>query len=175
MFCYCLNNPVNMVDSDGREALTVAKELLLHWIIGNGEPIKYDYYDDFILKFQRSRTMKLEINRQIKLNVNGADNLDGSIIFTPPDIDLWLGVRKADYKMTLVKETKTTGFWFFKKEKSRYKATITISDIYNFDTGNEKGDGIGSWLNNVGFWAQSHKLGTSYHWSVTFDVWTRWE
>ena len=164
-----------MVDSDGREALTVAKELLLHWIIGNGEPIKYDYYDDFILKFQRSRTMKLEINRQIKLNVNGADNLDGSIIFTPPDIDLWLGVRKADYKMTLVKETKTTGFWFFKKEKSRYKATITISDIYNFDTGNEKGDGIGSWLNNVGFWAQSHKLGTSYHWSVTFDVWTRWE
>lgn len=50
-----------------------------------------------------------------------------------------------------------------------------MSDFYDFNKGDETGDGIGSWLNNLGYWAQENGLGETYYWRATFVYYTDWE
>ena len=44
--------------------------------------------------------------------------------------------------------------------------TMVISDTYNFNKGDEKGDGLGSKLNNMAHFAHKLGFGTDYYWEV---------
>ena len=64
---------------------------------------------------------------------------------------------------------------FFKKTKHRYVLNVKVYDTYNFNIGNEQGDGLGSWLNNLGYWAQEKNLGTEYYWEAEYVYKTKWQ
>lgn len=49
-----------------------------------------------------------------------------------------------------------------------YEVKVKLWDTYDFNIGNEKGDGIGSLLNNFGYWLQENNKGTEYTWEVNF-------
>lgn len=48
-------------------------------------------------------------------------------------------------------------------------------DTYNFNKGNETGDGLGSLLNNFGYWLQEHNIGKPYYWEAHYVYKTKWE
>lgn len=52
---------------------------------------------------------------------------------------------------------------------------VKVADTYNFNIGNETGDGLGSVLNNLGYWAQENELGNEYEWEVTYVYTTEWK
>lgn len=49
-----------------------------------------------------------------------------------------------------------------------------VWDTYNFNIGNEKGDGVSSWLNNMDYTANQIGIGTNYNWEVNYVHKTRW-
>ncbi len=49
-----------------------------------------------------------------------------------------------------------------------YEVNVKLYDTYNFNTGNEKSDGVGSLLNNFGYWIQENNIGAVYGWEVNF-------
>ena len=57
---------------------------------------------------------------------------------------------------------------------SREKVSVTIYDTYDFNKGNETGDGIGSTLNNIGYLAQESGLGTPFDWEINYEYYTAW-
>ena len=172
MFAYCNNNPINNVDANGNIPLKAARFLLTYWILGSG----YDLYlDDSSLvskALKKSRTMKKVIKAMIE---DGKTYGSGTVTFGRSELDLWLGIRNASYKIEITKQTETKRFLFFKKTKTRYIANVIVFDIYDFNTGNEKGDGIGSILNNIGYWAQENGLGNKYYWEAEYTYETKWK
>ena len=175
MFAYCGNNPVMYVDANGEAPLKVARYLLSYWIYGNGESL-YLNKNSFVTKtIKKSKTMKEIIDSEIRKYEKGSAYGTGNVTFKSNETDLWLGVRNASYEISITKETKTTGFWFFKKTKTRYIVSVKVYDTYNFNTGDEKGDGIGSWLNNLGYWAQKKEIGKEYYWEANYEYKTKWE
>jgi len=73
--------------------------------------------------------------------------------------------------MTIMEETKTTGF--FKKTKSRYVINVTVSDVYNFDEyRNDKS--LGSMLNNWGYDMQKNGNIKPYSWDAAYTVYSKW-
>ncbi len=88
---------------------------------------------------------------------------------------MWLGIRGVNYELEITEETKETGFWIFKKTKTRYVVDVKVYDTYNFNIGTEKGDGIGSLLNNFGFWLHENNVGTDYYWEANYVYKTKWE
>ena len=175
MFTYCNNNPVNLTDDDGRAPLKVARYLFARWIFGGGKKIILKSNSFVSKSLKKSKTMRAKINETVEKYKNGEEYESGTVIFKHNEPDLWLGVRKADTKMTIKKETKTTGFGSFKKTKTRYVVNVTVLDTYNFNKGDEIGDGIGSWLNNIGYWAQEKNLGKEYEWEANYVYKTKWE
>lgn len=91
------------------------------------------------------------------------------------ETDLWLGIRRANYEVTIEEKTKTTGFWIFKRTRTKYIAYVTVSDTYDFNRGDETGDGIGSWLNNFGYWVQEKNVGKAYYWEAEYVYKTKWD
>ena len=98
----------------------------------------------------------------------------GSVYFDSSEKDLWLAVRSARFKMTIETETRTRGFWFFKRTQTRYNVFVTVTDHYDFNSGNESGDGVGSLLNNVGYWLQENHWGTVFDWEANYVYTTAW-
>ena len=168
MFAYCNNNPVNYHDSNGKALLPVAFELLEQWIWGDGVKQYYDAESEVSQKIKKSDTMKEKIDEAIEKYKNGEEYAHGTVIFESDEPDLWLGIRRASYELTITEEKKETGWWIFKKTETVYIVQVTVTDTYDFNTGNETGDGLGSVLNNLGFWAQEQGLGKKYEWEAQF-------
>ncbi len=176
MFAYCHNNPVNFSDPDGQIPFKVAIKLLLNFFFGKGKDVKYNNNSSVSKKIKKSSTMKNLINNEVKnYSEKGNYNKSSSVTFTSKEPDLWLGVRNASYEIDIQLETKEIGFGSFKKNLTRYVVNVKVSDIYDFNKGNEKGDGIGSILNNAGYWMQENNLGTEYYWEANYEYKTKWD
>ncbi len=175
MFAYCNNNPVNMVDSNGNESIAVL--LLKMWLEGNGEDVFFDENSSVSKTLKKSRTMKARINAAIKLYEDtGIKENDDSIIFTKYEPDLWLGIRRAYCKTSIIDEQrKTVSFLGFRLTYVQYTIEVTVSDTYNFNIGTETGDGFGSVLNNCGYELHKNGIGTDYKWESSFTFTTSWQ
>lgn len=117
MFAYCNNNPINLRDITGEMPFEVALELLEKWIYGNGEKQYYDDDSSIAKKLKKSKTMRAIIDDEIQKFENNDSYGSGSVYFGDDEPDLWLGIRRANYEVTITKETKESGFWIFKKRR----------------------------------------------------------
>lgn len=175
MFAYCANNPVNLADDNGQAPFKVARYLLSYWILGGGKDLILKNNSLVSRALKKSKTMQKEINEEIEKYKKGQKYGTGTVIFKKNEPDLWLGIRRANYVLTIDKETKTTGFWFFKKRKTRYVVNVKVSDTYDFNVGDESGDGIGSLLNNFGYLMQEQNVGKAYYWEANYVYKTKWK
>ena len=175
MFAYCGNNPVANVDESGQAPFKVSRYLFCHFLVGASTRLMLNSASLVSKSLKKSKTMKGKIEEEIDKYERGEEYGSGSVTFTSSEPDLWLSVRNADYVMKIEKETKETGWWILKKIKTRYIVNVTVCDIYDFNTGNEQGDGIGSWLNNIGYWIQEHNIGDAYYWEANYVYKTQWE
>ena len=108
---------------------------------------------------------KTSVNYEASVSLYGRDNL--------ADFDLSYSVGKASYSMKIAEETKTSGFWIFKKTKSRYVINVTVSDIYDFDE-YRTDKSLGSILNNWGYDMQQIGFIKPYAWEATYTVYEKW-
>lgn len=90
------------------------------------------------------------------------------------DYDLSLSVGKASYSMVIEKETRTKGILWWKTEQTRYTATFTVTDTYNFDELRDW-DSFGGTMNNIGLCLQAMDVIKPYDWEATFIISTKWE
>ena len=52
---------------------------------------------------------------------------------------------------------------------------VKVSDTYDFNVGDESGDGIGSLLNNFGYLMQEQNVGKAYYWEANYVYKTKWK
>ena len=174
-YVYCRNNPIKYVDPSGKAGTEVASTLLWHAFYGGGESKDYSYYRDFYTTFYSSPILTKEINKNFEaFKASGANSstVPGSIGFygndlNPNDLDLHLGVGKADYTMKFKKETIYKRFLWKTWTETQYSVTVTISDTYDFDEYRE-GASISNWLNNWGYDMQKKGKITPFFWSYQF-------
>ena len=76
--------------------------------------------------------------------------------------------------MSITEETKTTGFWIFKKTKKRYITSVVVSDVYDFTEFREP-NSIGSKLNNWGYENQNEGDIIPFAWDASYTVYSDWE
>ena len=177
LYSYCNNNPVNSSDLTGHAPsilLPISKVFFLLWLMGHGKPVYWDNYSMVANKLKNSKIMKEKIQQDIQGYNNNTDYGKGDVCFDSSEVDLWLSIRNAYYELSIQPEERTSGFWFFKKTETWYVVAIKVYDTYNFNKGDETGDGIGSILNNIGYWAQEKNLGTSYYWEVNYVYETKY-
>ena len=58
---------------------------------------------------------------------------------------------------------------------ARYVVVVTVYDYYNFNKGDEVGDGLGSDLNNIGYGLHEMGLGKDYSWTASYTYETKWK
>ena len=181
MFAYCENNSVHNVDISGSKSLAV--ELLNHFLFGNGSKLVYNNSSFAAKLVKKSKTMNRIIENKLKEYGSRSFTVTGAVTFTSKEPDLWLAIRNASYKLDVKKEymekTFSIRFWGFclyerVTHYSREKVSVTIYDTYDFNKGNETGDGIGSTLNNIGYLAQESGLGTPFDWEINYEYYTAW-
>ena len=168
MFAYCCNSPVSRHDPGGQLPMSIAFDLLDKWLLGRGEAQYFDEESDISQKLKKSDTMKEEIKKAIEKYKGGEEYANGTVIFNSDEPDLWLGIRRANYEFTITEKTEETGWWIFKKTETIYVVDVKVFDTYNFNVGDEQGDGLGSILNNFGYWAQELNMGMEYYWEATY-------
>ena len=154
--------------------------MLKQAINGNGEKQVYGAESDISKTLSKSKIMEDEIEKNLKDYKESGEKTvtyDGSVSLYGKDniydLDLSYSVGKASYSMTIIEETKTTGFWFFKKTKSRYVINVTVSDVYNFDE-YRNDQSLGSMLNNWGYDMQKNGNIKPYSWDATYTVYKKW-
>jgi len=100
----------------------------------------------------------------------GEDDLSDAINFTNSEPDLWLGIRAAMVTITDIQEITITKMRFGKKYTyTQYIVSVKLTDTYDFNIGNESGDGIGSILNNIGYFLQENHIGKKYDLEVSYE------
>lgn len=176
MFVYCLNNPVNYADDSGYYPLETAFDFLERWLSGDGSDQEFTEQDQVTKKIKKSSQMQSAIDNAIEQYKDGQLPKSGSLHFTPDNggYELYLGIQHCSYSITVTEETKTTGLWFWKKEKTRYVATVVVSDIYNFDEIRDW-NSVGSIANNIAYIYNLLGGGHDYEWTATFTQTTKWE
>ena len=86
-----------------------------------------------------------------------------------------MAAQHCNYSITVITETKETGFWFFKKKKTRYVASVTVYDTYDFNEIREW-TGLGNILNNGAFLAHEYlDIGADYGWEIYYVYYGDWE
>lgn len=173
MFTYCSNNPMVYSDFTGHSLLSslvfpVATYLLETWLLGDGSHQMYGEESVVANALKKSKTMRNKIYEEVEKFESGAEYGTGSIQFRPIEPDLWLGIRRASYQLTISQNTSHYKKGFYEGNVVFYEVKVKLWDTYDFNIGNEKGDGIGSLLNNFGYWLQENNKGTEYTWEVNF-------
>ena len=191
MFAYCENNPVNCNDSLGlaktssffkgiTKALRVSIMMLKHAFKGKGKSQSYGPSSCVSKALSKSVIMQGVIDKNIeefKKNNKTKATYDGSVSLYGKDnmydVDLSYSVGKASYNMTISQETKTTGFWFLKKTKTRYVVDVFVSDRYDFDEYRDNAT-LGSILNNWGYDKQQEGSLVPFEWDASFTYYSEW-
>lgn len=153
-----------------------AIELFFNWLFGNGQDKIYDENSEVVNDLRKSRKMNSLIQSAFD---NYYDNelsfTKGTDVFTTEDgHDLHYAINKFRYTISIDRETRTRGFWFWKRKETRLVATVTVSDFYNFDESNNEKT-IGTILNNIAF--VYHNVfggGEDYEFSAIYTVKTEW-
>ena len=176
MFAYCNNNPVINTDPNGDMILPpilkkqLAVTLLMHWICGNGDTLIFDDSSFAADVFRNSPGMNAICNEALKhFQQTGQSSYSGSARITGyKDFDVWRAACTFNYSIEIIERTYSTGFLWWKKTEKEYILTIKVFDTYNFDSATDKGDGIGSWLNNQAYNLHQKGYGTNYEWNLTY-------
>ena len=134
-------------DLKGELPLIVTIELFMKWLFGRGKDRSFGTCSPISAKLKSSGIMQGAIESAIGKFEAHQSYEKGSVMFTNKEPDLWLSIRRAAYNLAIVKEKKQkkTG-----QVLTRYLVRVRLWDTYNFNIGNEKGDGFGSFLNNLG-------------------------
>ncbi len=174
MFVYCLNNPIMNVDYTGCYPLKAAFEFLSTWLFGDGSTQYYSEDSRIVKKLKKSSKMQGIIDSAIDNYKNGIDTPPGTGEFTSDDgYELYLSTQHFSYEITVTEETRTKGFWFWKREQKRYTATVVVHDVYNFDSYREW-NSLGNIMNNLAY-AYSFIGGNDYEWYATYTYSTKWK
>ena len=176
MFAYCVNNPINHIDSFGSYPLQIPVDFLKRWINGDGSKQEFDEQDNVTKKIRESEQMQIAISNAIEQYKSGQTPNPGTLHFTPDDggNDLYLSIQHCSYSIVVTEETRTTGFWFWKKEQIRYVVIVEVSDIYDFDEIRDW-NSVGSIANNMAYIYHLFGGGNDYEWTATFTQTTKWE
>ena len=175
MFAYCGNNPVIRSDPSGCYPLKAAVEFLMQWLTGNGSIQYYTKGDRIVKQLENSKKMKSYINCAISNYKNGNPVTIGSGEFTSEEdgYELYLSTQHFDYTISVNQETRTKGFWWWKREQTRYTASITVHDIYNFDSMREE-NSFGNFMNNLAYKYHSAGGGKDFEWYANYTYSTKW-
>ena len=176
MFAYCGNNPVMNIDPNGDMILPpifkkqLAVTLLMYWIFGNGDTLSFDDSSFAADVFRNSPGMNAICNEALeKFKQTGQSHYASSASITGfKDFDVWMAARKFVYTIDITEKKYSTGLLWWKKTETEYILTIKINDTYNFDSATDKGDGIGSWLNNEAYKLHQRGYGKNYEWNLTY-------
>lgn len=199
LYVYCGNNPVNHIDINGNfpwacAFLLVAVvtaytsiQMLGTAVLGDGKKLKYSEDSMLSKKLKTSKIMENEFKQNVKdyssNNTNApklytSENKDLNFKNTRKenisDFDLAYSVGRFTYNMVIEKETKTTGFLFWKKEKTRYVGYVKVYDEYDFDYQPEDGS-LPIILNNYGVKLEEYGIIKPYLWEATYTCSTKWE
>ena len=143
----------------------------MKWLFGRGKDRVFGKFSPISAKLKSSGIMRDAVEEAIRKFELRQPYERGSVMFTNKEPDLWLSVRRAAYTLAIVKEKrqKKSG-----REQTRYQVRVKLWDTYNFNIGNEKGDGFGSFLNNLGYWLKKIHIGEDYAWEVCYTHKTKW-
>ena len=87
--------------------------------------------------------------------------------------ELYLSTQHFDYTITVEEETRTAGVLWWKHEETRYTATVTVHDTYNFDKIREW-NSFGNIMNNLALIYHLLGGGNDYEWFATYTYSTEW-
>ena len=172
MFTYCLNNPVNMVDTNGHLPLTLPLDFLKRWLNGDGSDVNYGEDSKIANSLRYSFPVLHLIADAIKnYDETGISTSSGTIEFTPDQggVSLYLSIQHCNYKLTVTKEVRTTKRLFFNYSEEHYIVEIEIWDTYDFDL--KEWNGFGNIVNNIAALLHCFDVGNDYEWrvSLTYD------
>ena len=179
LFAYCGNNPILRYDPNGKAFLSIARNLLKTWLTGDGSKKVFTKGTALVKALRKNTQMQNHVNTAISNYKIDSTNstYSGTVHFQPSTdgMDLYLGVQHANVSISVSKETRTTGVWFWKKTQERYVATVTLTDSYDFDN-LRTWRTVGSILNNGAFLAHEYMgVGTDYDFSANYICYTSWE
>ena len=176
MFAYCDNNPVAYIDPIGSYPLQAAFEFFWNWLTGDGgESQHYEEDSRIVKKLKKSKKMRQIVDSAIENYKVGQPVTSGESEFTSADgKELYLSTQQFYYTVTVEEQTRTKGWWIFKREQIRYVATVTVEDTYNFDSFRE-GTGVGTIMNNIAYLYHLLGGGHDYEWSATYTYSTKWK
>ena len=122
--------------------------------------------------------MKEIVSNAIEQYKNGVDPSEwdsGQVTFyADDDQDLFLAARTCSYSIDITTQKKTTGAWFWKKEKEQIVVTVTVYDLYDFTP--QAWDSFGNTINNIAWiFHVVLDVGEDYWWYATYTEKTRWE
>ena len=133
------------------------------------------------MEFVKTFCSSLNLNKVVDTNFEEFKNMNvssytfsGSLGFCGKDwnlndLNLHLGVGKAEYSMKFIRETVTKRFLWKTWSETEYSVKITLSDTYNFDEYREA-TSISNYLNNWGYDMQKKGNLTPYFWTITFTM-----
>ena len=148
-----------------------AVELLFLWLYGDGSDQYFGNNSSLADDFRASPKMNAIIDDAIEIYKRTGQTFfyDTATITGFQEFDLWMGVRGFTYEISIEEETYSTGFWIWKKTYTQYNIEVVIQDIYNFNSGTDSGDGLGSILNNFAYDMHEKGYGKDYAWKLSYS------
>ena len=162
-------------DHSGCYPLQTAFEFLAVWLTGDGEEKVYTEGSRIVKQLKKSSKMQSYIDDAIDNYMEGKSTTTGSGEFTSREdgYELYLSTQHFTYSIEVEEETRTAGFLWWKHDETRYTATVTIHDNYDFDSYREW-NSFGNVMNNLAYLYHSLGGGKNYEWSAIYTYSTKW-
>ena len=176
MFAYCGNNPMKYSDYAGFYPLQVAFDFLDTWLNGDGEDQHYSEGSRIVKQLKKSKKMQSFIDSAIDKYIAGQTaptTKTGEFTSEEDGYELYLSTQQFDYTITVVKETRTVGIWWWKHEEIRYTASVIVHDTYNFDS-IRTWNSFGNIMNNFAHIYHNLGGGNDFDWFAAYTHSTKW-
>ncbi len=163
------------IDSTGCYSLQIAFEFFATWLIGNGGTRTYFGGSRIVKQLKNSKKMQSFIDLAIENYKNGQTTTTGSGEFKAEEdgYELYLSIQRFDYKINVIEETRTVGFWWWKHKETRYTAIVTVHDKYNFDSF-RSWNSFGNIMNNFAYAYHLSGGGNDFDWYAIYTYSTKW-
>ena len=152
--------------------LIVSVDMFCKWLFGRGKDRSFGNRTPISAKLRASVIMRSAIRRAIGQFEQKQAYENRTLAFTREEPDLWLSIRRCSYRLAIVKQHRVRKNGL---AQVRYQVQVKIWDTYNFNIGNERGDGVGSFLNNLGYWLEKIHIGEDYRWEANYLYRTPWD